>query len=308
MKKFATLILCLVALSLTGITAVALEFTCGVCTDNGVVKSVEPGELIEDLVGTATPTGDYGSYTIGPIYLWELYKLSGCGGSDCVPDDCISDGTQDLDLVDTYANDNPIIKMYAPSTPGCYMLVLTVTYQLKDEGSTVLKSCVDMTCYLICVADYTCITCSEIFCDEDCDDYWTEATTSCPGYDNVEGYDGLCYPYTPSDSGINVVWYVIDANTMFSGTNEELESYLTTATIMATIDNDCFDPDWCVVTGDPAVRTYESNTYQIIMAVWGPDEDGNPDTIDDVIVNWCPIGTIVMVDDPEASISEVTPT
>ena len=109
----------------------------------------------------------------------------------------------------------------------------------------------------------------------------------CPDY--VDGY--LCYPINPEPAGINIVWYVVEDPAMPTGDATAIATYLASATIVEEVDDPCFDPDVCN-TG----IGYGSSTFQIIMTIENSAED---------IVDWCPVGTLVMVEDPVAAIAEI---
>jgi len=293
---------CLMVLSVTSVVA-ENTFTCSACTYGSSPKAVNPGDLLR-WNGTIAPySADLpNGYSVERIYAWNLWQLTPQDSEHpCTPASC-TEGTQEtLELAPGNSSSSPVIWMYAPTQAGIYMLVLTATYDLKHDSVSV-KQCIKYACALMCVTEPGCPTCSAIFCEQDCGDY-LKVTSDCSCFGTVVS-GKLCYPINPEPAGINVVWYVVDADAMQPSTKTaaEIQTYLGTATIVETIDNPCMDPDWCDnLTPAPV---YGNNTYQIYMTV--EDDDQNSETTDP-IVDWCPIGTVVQVADPAASITELTP-
>lgn len=297
-------------------TAMAVEFNCEDC--DTVAITPNPGDLVQ-LDGTTEPEGVYGTDpTSGdPIkpsveYKWVLYDLDAACTEEA---DCISDVEWKIDFEsDEYTDALPIISFFAPTEPGQYMMVLTVTYDAIIAGLELDTECVDMTCWKFCVNDYDCPNCDDIFCDRyfcDCEQdnpectlptFPTDPVTYCPDWNDLlegeNGLEGICYPYAPASDGIQIDWYVVDADTIDEEmSNTELDTYLTTATIVDASDGDCWEvPNWCLTA------TWGSNIYQVIMKVSGPDDEGIT-----VTTHWCPVGTIVMVEEPDAEIAEYVP-
>jgi len=316
----ASLVGLFVVLSVTNV--VAVTFDCPVCnhynSETGAIsKQVVPDELVklDGTLGTYTANLPDGYYVV-PAYTWLQYILPGCGVGDCIPDSCSSDnpvnpGGSSINFVTGYDNDDPSIWMYAPHNTGCYMVVLTADHLLyktvdgKDEipgegDDELIVTCTKMACFLMCVQETECPVCSAIFCDQYCGQYLKYHATTCPSYDaDTVGY--LCYP-VPEPAGINIVWYVVEATAMPTGDATAIATYLGSATIVEKLDARCFDPDLCnespkVTSGDGRYQDYGSSTYQIIMTI-----ENSAYTI----VDWCPVGTLVMVEDPVAAIAETS--
>lgn len=184
--------------------------------------------------------------------------------------------------------DNAYLNFSAPLTPGCYKAYLTVyankTYTTESLIELALPApCVNMTCYEICVNEYKCSNCSDIFCDYNCSDFPTDTTTYCPDWNDTEG--ALCYL---GEEGSSVVkWYIVTDDVYNDMGNDPYN--LTDQT--PDEEDYCFDPDWC---------SYDQGVYKIIMSVWGDpetEEDGEE------LFFACLSGTVVQVESPEAEIS-----
>lgn len=306
----ASLVGLFVVLSVTSFAQDPLaDFQCVDCNNYGetgaITKQVVPDELVK-LDGTLPSYGGVlpAGYYVLPMYGWAQYVLPGCGLDDCIPESCTSSITEGPNYVSGYASDDSSIWMYAPHDTGCYMVVLTATHQLykidgKDDRSypedadsdELIENCLDMTCFLMCVQETACPACSAIFCDQDCGEYLKYDEADCPSYGQyTAGY--LCYPINPEPAGINIVWYVVEDTAMPTGDATAIASYLSTATIVEKVDDPCFDPDVC---NEETATGYGSSTFQIIMTIENSAE---------TIVDWCPVGTLVMVEDPVAEITE----
>ena len=304
----ASLVGLFVALSVTSVAQV--DFDCPDCnnfnSDTGAItKQVVPDELVK-LDGTLAAYGGVlpSGYYVVPMYAWAQYVLPGCGLGDCIPDDCASSVTESINYVSGYESDDSSIWMYAPHDTGCYMVVLTATHQMyeivgDDDRSSIetddewIVNCANMTCFLMCVQETPCPACSAIFCDQYCGDYLAYDETTCPSY--VDGY--LCYSINPEPAGINIVWYVVEDTAMPDSSTSPgdiatlLDGWDSSGDIIEEVDDPCFDPDVCNTE-----IGYGSSTFQIIMTIENSAE---------TIVDWCPVGTLVMVEDPVAAIAEI---
>lgn len=298
MRILLTLLALLVALSLAGMTPVAAVCTCEDCdctaapyncTQSGNFTAGTIISLDGEWTGYVLAT-DYGPNAVQTIeYLWTLWNAS-------CPVACDSELSVTWNFVSGYKDNDSAIEFYAPFDPGCYIVRLTVEnsidiYKPGDVVSgepvsgavpilTLPDPCVAYNCTTFCVEEYECVNCSEIFCEEDCGDY-LQTSTYCPDYVAADG--GLCYPYAPSPTSVRVNWYIKDVAADFT---------------VATFSNtDCIDPVWCDEGGMNDV--YAPGTYEITMQVEGYDESTEVWTE----IYKCVVGTVVIVEDPTATIS-----
>lgn len=188
----------------------------------------------------------------------------------------------------------------APTKPGYYMTVLTVSYTgtvtIDGQTLTLENDCIDWTCYVINVFD--CAVCSDIFCAYDCADSFVTGTSAgtgnpCPdAVANNGGYD-LCYPSSrlggTHGTDIIVSWFVAPTGTAKGSITD---TYLIN-------DGNCLAADWCDLIGD----VYSTTTaLDIWLAVYAT-ADGT--TKGDLLSsNYpCKVGTVVIVEEPIALIS-----
>ena len=187
----------------------------------------------------------------------------------------------------------------APTKPGYYMTVLTVSYTgtvtIDEQTLTLENDCIDWTCYVINVFD--CAVCSDIFCAYDCADSFVTGTSAgtgnpCPdAVANNGGYD-LCYPSrlggTHGDD-IIVSWFVAQTGTLKDDIDD---TYLIN-------DGDCLAANWCDLIGDDYSTT---TAWDIWLAVYATaDGTAKGDLLSSDYP--CKVGTVVIVEEPIASIS-----
>ncbi|MCR3884860.1 MAG: hypothetical protein NUK54_10875 [Methanothrix sp.] len=181
-----------------------------------------------------------------------------------------------------------VVQFLAPTTAGCYMAVLTLTYNdTYDDGGEVLtlgEQCIDYACFVFCVNETDCPSCYDIFCEYDCDEFPT-LTSNCSDYYP----DGLCY--SGSMDSVTVKWYILN--------NYPTDITLETAYYESDTDP-CWDlvntttsePIWC--DGNGGVTYPGTNVYYIVMGVY--DINGN-------LIVECPVGSVKIVEEPAAAIS-----
>jgi len=198
-------------------------------------------------------------------------------------------------------NDGAYFNFSAPLVPGCYNASLYVYYDREaydattDTYLTLVEPCVNMTCLKICICNYQCPVCNDTFCDYDCGDFPTN-TYPCT--------QPLCYLDGEGSAVVN--WYVINNATYYTNVYDLTTSgfYANAGSYLAGLTAD--RTGYCVPDDDPVVDQFDmcfttSDTYKIVMAVYGPGDTTDPYYI-------CEVGTIVQVESPVADIQEsITP-
>ncbi|OPY45643.1 MAG: hypothetical protein A4E47_00900 [Methanosaeta sp. PtaU1.Bin028] len=188
----------------------------------GETQYVDPGERIV-LDGTSEP--DYPQNTM-VNYAWTFITDAG------IPYDIYNGKTK----ITMPVADN-VIAFNAPMDPGCYKMVLTVTYSRSVTGTTLSENCISYTCIDICVNPYQCYLCDDTFCEDEL------PTEGCPAV--------LCYDNALGES-FSVNWYV----------DNTLVGSVTKGT------SPCIEINW-----DP----YTATIHYLEMKIFGPTgEQENP--------------------------------
>lgn len=243
--------------------------------------NVDPGEPVV-LNGTFIPDDD-------KVDVWYGWTFS----NGTVTDYPIYNSTEDLI---GQPLDNAYLNFSAPNTPyNCYTAYLSVytnkTYTTEDDLLLAMTApCINMSCYSICVNEYNCSNCSDIFCDYNCSDFPTDTSTYCPDW-NASG-NKLCYK---GEQGSTVVrWYIVTED-YYNSTMGYDPYHL--AGLIADKEGYCInetDYEWCTRT---------QGVYKIIMAVWSKPENVEGD---EELFFACLSGTVVQVESPEAEIAHIT--
>ncbi|HQF17115.1 MAG TPA: hypothetical protein PLI05_08625 [Methanotrichaceae archaeon] len=201
--------------------------TIPVCPNNEEPWTVDPGEEIT-VDGESSP--DFPDNT-EVEYAWAFITDEG------VPYP-IYDGDTLIPMPDNRAG----FTFNAPLDPGCYKMVLTVTYSREVEGSyeMLYEECISYTCMDICVNEYPCTLCDDTFCED------LLPENECPAV--------LCYDNVLSES-FSVHWF-IDGNDVGS--------------VDGTSESHCITIDW---------STYTNTIHYVEMKIFGPDDQdtGLPD-------------------------------